>query len=262
VAVPPLPPLLGDVESVFGGQTALFALIIGSASSVATIVEVALAPNSTTWVLSLAASSLLEMLSRTGMTQRIELRVAARLAGSCGLQWPTRHASCSALKLVYLRSLGGTGYIAPVMALCVGSLRAVTFGDPAMIVWLDVNQTLWRVLLAQFVAGLLVDAIVWAFEKGGLRKFELTARFADGHPLRNTAFRDFDLKTYIYVFGSGGMFIYAIFIAFLGPAFVMGMCRNFTPQATDIWIYRTLECTNATAIAGLANATLHSAVRL
>ena len=195
-----------------------------------------LAPDSTSWVTSLAVSALLEVLTRTGTTQRIELCVASRLAARFGIEWPTRFAQTSAIKLAYLHSLGGTGYVAPTMALCIGCLRAVTFGDPGAIVWLDVSPTVRWVLLAQFVFASLADAAVWAVEKKGLQHFELAERFVAGHPLRNTAFRDFDLKGYVVSFAFGGAFMYAAFVAFLGPAFVTGMCRNFAPNATRVWV--------------------------
>jgi hypothetical protein len=191
------------------------------------------------------------------MAQRAELWVAARLAAQLGWQWPTQIAQITALKLVYLRSLGGTGYVALAMALCIGCVRAVTFGDPAAIVWLDVSPTVWRVLVAQLALGVMADVTVWAVERKGLARFELSTRFAAGHPLRSTAFRDFDLKGYAFVFGLGGAFIYGVFVAFLGPAFVTGACRDFMPNATHVWVHRALECANATvANATLLNATL------
>ncbi len=131
----------------------------------------------------------------------------------------------TALELVYLRSLGGTGYVALTMAVCIGCLRPVTLGDPTAIVWLDVSQTVWHVLVAQLAFGAIADAMVWAVERKGLRHFELPAQFAAGYPLSNMAFIDFDLKGYALAFGMGGMFIYAVALAFLGPAFVTGVCR-------------------------------------
>ena len=245
-----------------GYHAAVFALVIGNAASAATLVETVFAPASRAWTLSLVVSSLLEVLTRTGMMQRIELKVAARLAAHYGLQWPMRAVQCNALKLVYLRSLGGTGYVAQTMALCIGCLRAVTLGDVRAIVWLDISETVWHVLLAQFVVGVLVDAAVWAVEKNGLNHFELSPRFTDRHPLGCTAFRDFDAKGYAMAFSSGAAFIYGVFVAFLGPAFVMGMCRDLAPTVTHIWVLRTLDCVNATAVASATNETLRAAARL
>ena len=240
-----VPPILGDVEVTFGYGATACAVIIGNAASVATIVESMLVPASTAWVGSLALSSLMEVLARTGRMQRVELWVAAKLEAWFQLQGPMHAARTSALKLVYLHSLGSTGYVAPTMALCIGCLRAMTFGDPGAIVWLDVSQTVWRVLLAQFVFGVAADATVWAAAYKGLLHFELSTRFVAGHPLINTAFRDFDLKGYVMAFGMGGGFIYAVFLAFLGPAFVTGICHDFAPNATRVWVlHEQLECTN------------------
>jgi hypothetical protein len=154
----------------------------------------------------------------------------------------------------------GTAFVAPTMALCIGCLRAVSFGDPGAIVWVDVSQTVWRVLAVQLVLGVLVDAIVWAAHKMRPRHFEMSALFAVDHPLLNTAFRDFDLQGYAFVFGMGGMFIYGVFLAFLGPAFVTGMCQTFAPNSTHVWVLRALDCTNATMSAGLVNGTLPAGV--
>ena len=74
-----VPPLLGDVEALYGYTVAFFALLIGNAGSVATIVEAMLAPDSTAWVLTLVVSWLLEMLARTGVQQRFELYIAAEI---------------------------------------------------------------------------------------------------------------------------------------------------------------------------------------
>ena len=43
-------------------------------------------------------------------------------------------------------------------------------------------------------------------------------------------------------FGMGGAFIYIAFVAFLGPAFMTGMCHDFAPNATHVWVVRALEC--------------------
>jgi hypothetical protein len=212
-------------------------------------------------LLSLAASALLEVPTRTGMLQRVELWAAGRLAAQFGLQWPVSAVHTDALELVYLRSLGGTGYVASTMAMCIGCLRAATFGDPAAIVWLDVSPTVWRVLVAQLAFGVLADTTVWAVERRGLQRFELSARFAADHPLRNTAFRDFGLTGYAVTFGFGCMFIYVVFVGFLGPAFVTGACRDFAPNATHVWVVHVVECTKATVVTNYTNVTLPPMLR-
>jgi hypothetical protein len=249
-----VPPLLGDIERPYGYTTAMFAVIIDNAGSVANLVGAMLAPASTAWVLSFAVSAALEVLARTGVQQRAELWFAARLAAQLGWQWP---AQTNALELVYLRSLGGAGYLAPTMLLCIGCVRALSFGDPRAIVWLDVSPGVWQVLLAQLSFEVLADVVSWAAERKGLQQFELSARYAAGHPLRNLNFRTFDLPGYAFTFAFSGAFIYAVFIAFLGPAFVTGMCRDFAPNATHVWIVGPIECT-ATALGGpgLVNETL------
>jgi hypothetical protein len=203
-------------------------------------------------------SLLIEVVNRTGTQQRFELWVAAKLTATYEIQWPMRLALMSALKLVYLHSLGGTGYVAPVMAVCIGCVRAATFGDATAIVWLDVSPTVWKVLLAQLASQIVGDAAVRAAKKMGLQKFELSAHFAAGHPLSNAAFRDIGIQGYAVVFGLGSGFIYAVFVAFLGPDFVTGMCHAFAPNATRVWVVGASECGRfaVTLTAHLANRTL------
>ena len=133
------------------------------------------------------------------------------------------------------------------MAVCIGCVRAATFGDASAIAWLDVSPTVWKVLLAQLASQMVADAGVRAVKQMGLQKFELSAHFAAGNPLSNTAFRDFGLQGYALVFSVGGCFIYMVYMAFLGPAFVTGMCRAFAPNATQVWVWGASECVNVTA---------------
>ena len=167
-------------------------------------------------------------------------------------------AETNALELVFFHSLGGAGYVATMMVPCIGCVRAVTFGDPRAIMWLDASPTVWKVLLAQLAFEVLADAAVWALEMKGLQHFTLSARFTADNPLSNTSFRDFDHRGYAVAFGMGGMFVYAVFIAVLGPAFVTGLCRNFAPNATHIWVIGALagECANATGTGTLPNGTV------
>ncbi len=98
------------------------------------------------------------------------------------------------------------------MAVCIGCVRAVTFGDATAIVWLDASPTVWKVPLAQLASQIVGDVLVAAraAKKMGLQKFELSTHFAAGHPLSNTVFRAFGLEGYAVVFGLGGGFIYAV----------------------------------------------------
>jgi hypothetical protein len=245
-----VPPLLGDIEAAYGPTVALFALIMGNVASVATVVEATLAPTSMAWVVSLVVSLLIEVLARTGVQQRFELYIAAEITAKFEIQWPMRIAQMSALELLYLHSPSGTSYVAPLMTMCIGCVHAATFGDATAIVWLDVTPTVWKLLLAQLASQVVADAAVLAMQKLGLQQFELSAHFAAGHPLSNTAFRDFGLQGYVSVFSHGSMFIY-------GSGFVTGTCRHFAPNATQVWVVSAFDClsfaTNATVAGGMVS---------
>jgi hypothetical protein len=139
----------------------------------------------------------------SGSASSFELCIAAKLAAKVELPWQMRFAKMSALELVYLHSLGRTGYIAPTRAACIGCVQAATttFGDPYAIVWLDVSPTVWQVLLAQVASQVVADAAVLAVQKMGLQQFELSAQFAAGHPLANAALRAYGPKGYVLVSG-------------------------------------------------------------
>jgi hypothetical protein len=232
-----VPPLLGDIEALFGYSAALVALVVCNTASLATLVGAMLAPNSNAWALGLAGSSLFEVLARTAIQQRILLQIAGGLHARFGVRWPMHLVEAPALRLVYLQALGGAGYVAPTMAMCIGCLRAVTFAEPRSIVWLDVSPTVPWVLLAQFCFGFCTDTAVWLAKRRGFIRFVLAARPLD-HPFGLLARRDFDFKGYALVFGLGAFFIYAMFLVFLGPGFVTGTCREFVANAASesLWV--------------------------
>ena len=131
-----------------------------------------------------------------------------------------------------------------------------TFSEPLAIIWLDVSPTVKWVVLAQFGFGFVVEAAVWATAKTGFVEFVTPAHLSLGHPLRNTALRRFDPKGYVSTFCLGCYFIYGVFLSFLGPAFVTGMCPNFVPESVFFVKPALLTCTSATAIAGVMNGTV------
>ena len=125
-----------------------------------------------------------DVMLRIGILQRIEVWVAGKLHTYVGLEWPVRVAKVSALKLVYFSALGGTSYLAPVMALSIGCLRAATFGDVRAIVWVDVSPAVPWVLLAQFTLGVVSDLIVWFVKANkGRIKFEASFSVSDRLPI-------------------------------------------------------------------------------
>jgi hypothetical protein len=66
----PPPPLLGDVEAIYGYVLVLFALLIGCGSYASMLVEVLNNPESSAWVTGIATGAFLEVMDRTSITQR------------------------------------------------------------------------------------------------------------------------------------------------------------------------------------------------
>jgi hypothetical protein len=164
--------------------------------------------------------------------RRLQLRAAAHFE----LENAAKLVRISALKLAYYRSQLSTEFAAPILTLSIGCLRAVTFGDLRAVVWLDVSpMAVWVIAVHLLTEMLLVEAAVFVAERKGVTRFEFVDRPA-GHPVGNTALRAFDLKGYALVGMIGCTFLYAIFLCFLGPAFVTGVASTFDQQNLDTWI--------------------------
>ena len=80
--------------------------------------------------------------------------------------------------------------------------------------------------------------------------------------LCSAAFLDLRREAYATIFRMGGELIYSVFLAFIRASFVTGMCCDFVPNATHIWVHRALECANTTItlVPGWTNGTLIAAM--
>ena len=232
-----IPPLLGDIEGSYGFIVAMCARLIGNAPFAGTIVSVMLTPNSYSWVIGLAVSFVLDFLDRTFYMQALQRPILARFGKA-------DKARCNALEDAYSIAQGGSMYIAPFMALCIGAYRAAVFQNPRAIVWLDVNDKVCWLLLAQTVSELIMDIAIKLRSHFKLTYVCPSVRFEEGHTLCNdyTKTRMFETKGYIFAsFCSVGI-VYSVFIAFLGPGFATGQCENFDPLTSDTFRYVKLNC--------------------
>ncbi len=232
-----VPPLLGDVESAYGYIAAMCARLIGNAPFAGTIVSVMLTPDSYSWVIGLAVSFVLDFLDRTFYMQALQNPLFTRLGMA-------KCARSNALEDVYSVAQGGSMYIAPFMALCIGSYRAAVFQNPRAIVWLDVNDKVGWLLLAQTMSEIILDIVIMLLTKFKLTHVCPSIRFPDGHPLCNdyTKSRPFETKGYVFAcFCSVGI-IYSVYLAFLGPGFATGQCEIFDPSTSDTWQFVKLNC--------------------
>jgi hypothetical protein len=227
-------PLLGDLEMVYGYLTVLFALMIGCGSYAAMLVEVMHDPKSTGWITGMAISLVLEIMDRTSMTQRLQLRAAAYFK----LQRAARLVRISAIKVAYYRSQFSTEFAAPIMVLSIGCLRALTLWDLRAVVWLDVNPTVVWIVISHFLSEMLVvELTVWVSHYTRMAQFVfVTADLPPHHPLGNVQLRAFDIKGYAFVSLVGCTYLYATFLCFLGPGFVTGAARDFDKANIGAWV--------------------------
>ena len=230
----PSPPLFGDLEVVFGGTMALFALLIENVKFAASIAEVVKKPESTAWVFGMALSVLFEVLKRTGFWYR-GMRATLRSLG-----WNENRANVNALKGVFLRSQQGCGYATFAIVLGIGTLRAIIFSDVRAIIWLDVNNMVPIVLAAEFGCELFEDLVVW-----GLHRFWRVEPYVNSteseeelelnviNPIRDGNCRDLNLQLYVLVFCNGCSIVLLLFLYLLGPVFVLGICPGHSEHNTE-----------------------------
>ena len=244
------PPFIGDIEAAFGQLTALAALIIPNAKFAANLVEVMYTPTSRAWVSGIITSMLINILKRSGLWSRISYKLLA----PCGWE---ELATTNALKVMYYRSQTGCGYVTEIVLLFIGTVRAFWFGKYSMVIWLDVNPIISWVLICSVVAGLFEDTAIWAVQRLGWEQFAMPAGFSHDHPLGNTGQRNMymvelgepgldisidmdelpapfrgyhrrvESQGYAFVFSVGLSFVLFLFVAFLGPTFVFGVCECF-----------------------------------
>jgi hypothetical protein len=228
------PPLLGDVVVVYGYLVAMFALIIGCGSYASMLVQVMNDPNSTAWVTGIVASLILEIMDRTSVSQRLQLRAAACFK----LEQAAPLIRLSALKMLYYRSQFCTKFAAPIMTLSIGCLRALMLWEIRAVVWLDVNATVVWVIVTHFLTEMLaVEFTVWMAESKRITRFEfVTGDLPPHHPLGNIVLRAFDLKGYGFVSFVGCTILYATFLIYLGPAFVTGASGGYDKSNLGSWV--------------------------
>ena len=235
------PVLFGDVEAQYGYFVVFFALLIGGASYVSMLVEVVQNPESTAWIMGLALSFVVELMDRTSVTQRVQLRAAALFK----LETATRLVRITALKTVFYNAQLCTEFAAPIMALCIGVLRAVTFSDARAILWLDVNPTVVIVIGSHFASEVLLEAVIWLAAHKKLANF-VFVDMAPQHPLGNLGLRAFHFQGYAFLGSFGCACLYIAFLLFLGPKFVTGVDRDYTTQ--NSWLLAASSSLNVTNV--------------
>jgi hypothetical protein len=258
------PPVIGDIEAAFGQLAALAALIIPNAKFAANLVEVMYTPTSRAWVSGICMSCLINIAKRSGLWSRIFKKMLA----PCGWE---EFATTNALKVIYFRSQSGCGYVTEIVVLFIGTMRALWFSQRAMIIWLDVNPIIGWVLILSVVMGLFEDAVVWVVQRLGWESFAMPADFSPDHPLGNTGQRNMyivelsesgleriemdelpapfrgyhrrvERQGYAFVFSVGCSFVLFLFVAFLGPTFVFGVCECFERDPWSWLQQSSLKC--------------------
>jgi hypothetical protein len=110
-------------------------------------------------------------------------------------------AECDSLEVLVQRSQAWSFEATVFLTLCIGCVRAVSFGDARAVLWLDVNVLVPTVLAAGVACEVLTRAIVWVLHRCGLTGFPMVS-YPKDHPLGTFAPRTFPYKkTYWVIFG-------------------------------------------------------------
>ena len=187
-------------------------------------------PESTAWIMGLALSFVVELIDRTSLTQRVQLRAVAHFK----LETATRLVQITALEMVFYKAQLCTEFAAPIMALCIGVLRAVTFSDAVVIV-----------IGSHFASEVLLEAVIWLAAHKKLANF-VFVDMAPQHPLGNLGLRAFHFQGYAFVGSFGCACLYIAFLLFLGPKFVTGVDRDYTTQ--NSWLLAASSSLNVTNV--------------
>jgi hypothetical protein len=234
------PPITGEQKLVFANWAAAWCVGIENTTTIATVMEAIITPNSRAWVTGIVFGIPFSILKRTGWLTRVLVTVT----DPCG--WGHLPAM-NALRLVYLRAQIGCTYMAFSLMLCLGVNRAAMCGDWKALFWIDVNAStysVFAVLMAGLGGNFVEEVLMHAVRKFGWVQYPIVVNYCDSnHPLGSTVHRDSSVKGLFFVFMGGGFFVTGILVGLVGPAFLFGeRCQYISDvSADDRWLVRPLN---------------------
>jgi hypothetical protein len=246
LAVVPTPPIFGYQESNFAQGLALASLIFENTKFVAAILEVSENPLSGSWMVSLVASSIAEVLRRSGVFTRVGtwcFRNNSRIREAMALDM---------LNIVYLEAQQGCGFVAPCCALCIGCARAIVFKDWRAVLWMDIHPSLAVPFLGVVLCEVLQDSLVWGLDKAldvkirrpDIPSVEYASIRGQIHPLADMSKIEGASGTaYILIFSAGTACSFLMLLTFLGEDFMFAGCTGTAPFQLIVSAKQFAACT-------------------
>jgi len=220
-------PIHGDIGSVFGMMASLIAMLIENTKVVAMAANILRAPDSKSWVSSLALSFVSEAMLRTGVQQAL----FARISTSCPQNLPLARkvfasfARVDAISAAFLRAQFGCGYVAIVMISLCSVVRAINLGQASALMFADVGSTIPLVIGMQLLLEIVLALFVHVAARNGVvPRPPSGAKEGQPQPLMDLTERDMSIGAYYYVFGVGSMNVFVSLWMFLGSDFLSGTC--------------------------------------
>jgi hypothetical protein len=150
------------------------------------------------------------------------------------------------MSLGYQRCQYGTGYIAFLMAFAIGVYRRFVFNDVDAILWNEQedNRMVWKVMLAVLGSSLLSDVWYNIQVSNGDVDFDMVAHKVKGKtvkedPLGDDTYRNIPYRFYPFSFMASAFVIWSLYLTYLGPHFVFGICREtqFTGEDAEFSLW-------------------------
>ena len=237
----PTPSIRGDQESVFGNLIATTAVLVECLPVVVTLLEVSRQPSSRSWIVGLSLTLVVDILKHTAVWHTVLVYLLSP-SGKQGL------VMLSAIHVAYIRAQRGACMVAVSLVVAVGSFRAFVFDDLRAVIWLDIHPSVALALGAVVVKEIGEGCILmWIDHKDFRLTFPISSKYcvalecqglelASAHPLGDTSHREFPRSTsYIFVISMSLCITLVALLTFLGPAFILGICKNVAAPGHDVW---------------------------
>ena len=213
------PPIAGEQELVFANWVAAWCVGIENVTTISTVMEVIISPNSRAWITGLVFGIPFSLLKRSGWLTRVLVSVSDPFGMG-------HMPAMNALRLVYLRAQVGCTYMCFSIMLCLGATRAAMCGDWKQLFWIGVNEStysVFAVLMAGLGGQLVEEVFMRVIRTAGFVQYPIVVTYCDqNHPLGSAIHRDNSMKGMFFVFAGGAFFISAILVGLVGPGFLFG----------------------------------------
>ncbi|GMI24056.1 hypothetical protein TeGR_g5072 [Tetraparma gracilis] len=247
----PAAPIIGDIEGAVSCILCYFCIVAENIKYMACIIEVSYNPDSKAWIVCTIFNFLYNCTKRTGFIQDM-IRLLMKGLPESKVDDLTL---MNGMSLGYQRCQYGTGYIAFLMAFAIGVYRRFVFNDVDAILWNEQedNRMVWKVMLAVLGSSLLSDVWYNIQVSNGDVDFDMVAHKVKGKtvkedPLGDDTYRNIPYRFYPFSFMASAFVIWSLYLTYLGPHFVFGICREtqFTGEDAEFSLWKANKIANCT----------------